>query len=80
MMNTLITNIVVTLTAGAGEGYVLCRIFENDGLHYMSFTFSVRFVTAYAAILHIVPAVITVVTIHEFAKETLVERLRGTKC
>ncbi len=74
------SNIVVTLTAGTGAGYVLCRIFENAGLHYMSFTFPVWFVTAYIAILLIVPALITVVTMHEFSKEALVERLRGTEC
>ncbi len=47
------------------------------GVHYMVFQFPTGFALAYVAVLVLVPLVITGVSLRTFAKEPLVERLRG---
>lgn len=72
-------NLIVTLAAGTVAGWGLCHMLNNAGLDYMIFQFPASFFTLYAAMLLFVPVIITVVSIQNFSKEPLVERLRGAE-
>ena len=50
------------------------------GAVYMQFRFPFEFALGYAAVLILVPLLITVVSMKSFAREALVERLRGMEC
>ena len=67
----------VTMTIGTLLGYVLTHLFYNGGAFYISFKFPTVFVLAYTVVLIAVPLLITIVSMHSFSKEALVERLRG---
>lgn len=69
----------VTMTVGTVCGYVLSSYLYNIGVFYMAFRFPAIFALAYACVLIFVPLAITAVSMHEFSKEGLVERLRGTE-
>ena len=45
----------------------------------MAFRFPTVLALAYAGVLTLVPLVITLVSMHSFSKEVLVERLRGAE-
>ena len=64
--------VAVTMTIGTLLGYVY-----NGGAFYISFKFPTVFVLAYTVVLIAVPLLITIVSMHSFSKEALVERLRG---
>ncbi len=72
--------LVLTLTVGTLFGYILSTVLYNNGAFYMAFRFPTLFTVAYATILIIVPLIISSVCMHSFSKETLTERLTGTKC
>lgn len=74
-----VVNLIVTLAAGTTAGWGLCRMLNNAGLDYMIFQFPAVLFTLYAAMLLFVPVIITVVSIQNFSKESLVERLRGAE-
>lgn len=67
----------VTMTIGTLLGYVLTHLLYNGGAFYISFKFPTVFALAYTVVLSAVPLLITVVSMHSFSKEALVERLRG---
>lgn len=67
----------VTMTIGTLCGYALSRLLYRMGAFYMAFRFPVLYALAYAAVLIIVPLVITFASLRSFSKEALVERLRG---
>ncbi|MDE5864810.1 MAG: ABC transporter permease [Lachnospiraceae bacterium] len=69
----------VTITIGTLCGYELSNLLYNMGAFYMAFRFPASFALAYAGVLVIVPLLITLVSMHSFSKEILVERLRGTE-
>ena len=69
----------VTMTIGTGCGYILSSLLCRMGAYYMKFQFPAAFSIAYAAVLIAVPLVITFVSMKSFAKEALVERLRGAE-
>ncbi|MDE6626174.1 MAG: ABC transporter permease [Lachnospiraceae bacterium] len=69
----------VTITIGTLCGYELSNLLYNMGAFYMAFRFPAGFALAYAGVLVIVPLLITLVSMHSFSKEILVERLRGTE-
>ena len=69
----------VTTTIGTLCGYVLSNMIYKMGAFYMAFQFPVNFALVYICVLIVVPLLITLVSMHSFSKETLVERLRGTK-
>lgn len=74
-------NLLITILFGSGAGYALCVLLERvGGIHYMAFRFPVWFLLAYAGILLLVPAVITITAMHQFSREALVERLHGMEC
>ena len=50
------------------------------GAVYMQFRFPFEFALGYVAVLILVPLLITVVSMKSFAREALVERLRGMEC
>lgn len=75
-----VVNILVTIFLGTGAGYGLCNMLDKVGTHYMKFCFPGWFVLAYTALLLVVPTVITFISLHNFSKEALVERLRGMEC
>ena len=60
-----------------GRGGKPCGTLAGMGVHYMVFQFPTGFGLAYVAVLVLVPLVITGVSLRTFAKEPLVERLRG---
>ena len=66
----------VTMTIGTLCGYILCRMLHGIGAVYMQFRFPFEFALGYAAVLILVPLLITVVSMKSFAREALVERLR----
>lgn len=70
-------DILMTVFLGTGAGYMLCSALDNMGAHYMKFCFPGWFFLAYVVLLLAVPAVITFVSLGNFSKEALVERLRG---
>lgn len=70
----------VTMTIGTLCGYILCRMLRGIGAVYMQFRFPFEFALGYAAVLILVPLLITVVSMKSFAREALVERLRGMEC
>lgn len=72
-------NLAVTLAVGTAAGWGLCRMLNSAGLDYMIFQFPAGLFTLYAAMLIFVPVIITVVSIQNFSKEPLVERLRGAE-
>ncbi|MDE7105498.1 MAG: ABC transporter permease, partial [Ruminococcus sp.] len=72
--------LALTLTVGTLFGYVLSTVLYNNGAFYMAFNFPTIFTAAYAAVLIIVPLIISAVCMHSFSKEPLTERLRGMKC
>lgn len=72
--------LVLTLTVGTLFGYILSTVLYNNGAFYMAFRFPTLFTVAYATVLIIVPLIISSVCMHSFSKETLTERLTGTKC
>ncbi len=69
----------ITMAAGTLCGYALCQALYSNGAFYMAFRFPAAFALAYAALLLIVPFSITFASLHNFSKETLVERLRGVE-
>ena len=69
--------VAVTMTIGTLLGYVLTHLLYNGGAFYISFKFPTVFVLAYTVVLIAVPLLITIVSMHSFSKEALVERLRG---
>ena len=69
--------VAVTMTIGTLLGYVLTHLLYNGGAFYISFKFPTVFVLAYTLVLIAVPLLITLVSMHSFSKEALVERLRG---
>ena len=73
----VLATVGVTLTVGTLCGWFLSRTLAGMGVHYMVFQFPTGFALAYVAVLVLVPLVITGVSLHTFAKEPLVERLRG---
>lgn len=73
----VLATVGVTLTVGTLCGWFLSRTLAGMGVHYMVFQFPTGFGLAYVAVLVLVPLVITGVSLRTFAKEPLVERLRG---
>ncbi len=69
----------VTMTIGTLCGYTLSRLLYQQGAFYMAFRFPTGFALSYGGVLTIVPILITLVTMHRFAKEALVERLRSAE-
>ena len=69
----------VTMTIGTLCGYTLSKLLYQMGAFYMAFRFPVGLALAYGSVLTIVPILITIVTMHGFAKDALVERLRGAE-
>lgn len=70
----------VTMTIGTLCGYILCRMLRGIGAVYMQFRFPFEFALGYVVVLILVPLLITVVSMKSFAREALVERLRGMEC
>lgn len=73
----VLATVGVTMTIGTLCGYVLSNILYNTGAFYMAFKFPVSLALIYAVVLSAVPMIITLVSMHSFSKEALVERLRG---
>ena len=69
----------VTMTIGTLCGYALSSLLYKNGAFYMAFRFPTVLALAYAGVLTLVPLVITLVSMHSFSKEVLVERLRGAE-
>lgn len=70
----------VTMTVGTLLGYALVSLLRNGGACYMTFAFPWTLFAVYAVVLIVVPLLITLISMKNFSKETLVERLRGAKC
>ena len=70
----------VTMTVGTLCGYILCHMLRGICAVYMQFRFPFEFALGYDAVLILVPLLITVVSMKSFAREALVERLRGMEC
>ena len=73
----VLTAVGVTLTAGTCCGYALSSLLYRQGAFYMAFRFPTGLALSYSAVLTLVPVLITVVILHQFAGDALVERLRG---
>lgn len=69
----------ITLTIGTLCGYILSAMLYNNGAFYMQFRFPIVFSMAYIAVLIIIPLIITIILMHNFSKQSLTERLRGTE-
>lgn len=69
----------VTMTVGTLCGYVLSKMLYDIGAFYMAFRFPVVFSIAYTGTLLIVPVIITLLLMHSFSKDGLMERLRGVQ-
>lgn len=69
----------VTMTVGTLCGYVLCGMLYRGGAFYMAFRFPTGLALAYGGVLTIVPILITFILMRRFAKDALVERLRGAE-
>lgn len=70
----------VTMTIGTLCGYILCRMLWGIGAVYMQFRFPFEFAFGYVVVLILVPLLIIIVSMKSFAREALVERLRGMEC
>ena len=70
----------VTMTIGTLCGYILCRMLRGIGAVYMQFRFPFEFALGYVVVLILVPLLIIIVSMKSFAREALVERLRGMEC
>lgn len=70
----------VTMTIGTLCGYILCRMLRGIGAVYMQFRFPFEFAFGYVVVLILVPLLIIIVSMKSFAREALVERLRGMEC
>lgn len=70
----------VTMTVGTLLGYALVSLLRNGGAYYMTFAFPWTLFAVYVVVLIVVPLLITLISMKNFSKETLVERLRGAKC
>lgn len=75
----VVATVGVTITIGTLCGYVLSNMLYHMGAFYMAFQFPTGFALAYTSVLIAVPLFITLVSMHSFSKEILVERLRGTE-
>ena len=73
----ILATVGVTITTGTLSGYVLSNMLYNMGAFYMAFQFPMNLALIYAGVLVAVPLLITLVLMHNFSKEALVERLRG---
>ncbi len=73
----ILVTVGVTITIGTLSGYVLINMLYNVGAFYMAFRFPANLALIYAGVLTAVPLLITLVSMHSFSKEALVERLRG---
>lgn len=73
----VLATVGVTMTIGTLCGYVLSNMLYNMGAFYMAFKLPVFMTLIYTVVLIAVPLLITVVSMHSFSKEALVERLRG---
>ena len=73
----VLATVGVTMTIGTLCGYVLSNMLYNVGAFYMAFKFPVFMTLIYSVVLVSVPLIITLVSMHSFSKEALVERLRG---
>ncbi len=73
----VLTAVGVTLTAGTCCGYALSNLLYRQGAFYMAFRFPTGLAFSYSAVLTLVPLLITMVILHQFARDALVERLRG---
>lgn len=73
----VLATVGVTMTIGTLCGYVLSNMLYNMGAFYMAFKFPIFMTLIYAVVLVTVPLIITLVSMHSFSKEALVERLRG---
>ncbi len=73
----ILVTVGVTITIGTLSGYVLSNMLYNVGAFYMAFRFPANLALIYAGVLTAVPLLITLVSMHSFSKEALVERLRG---
>ena len=73
----VLATVGVTMTIGTLCGYVLSNMLSNVGAFYMAFKFPVFMTLIYSVVLVSVPLIITLVSMHSFSKEALVERLRG---
>lgn len=69
----------VTMTVGTLCGYVLSGMLYRGGAFYMAFRFPMGLALAYGGVLTIVPILITLIIMRRFAKDALVERLRGAE-
>lgn len=67
----------VTLTVGTLCGYALSHMLYRQGAFYMAFRFPAGLALAYGGVLTVVPVLITLAIMNHFAKDALVERLRG---
>lgn len=76
----VLATVGVTMTVGTACGFALSKALYNIGAYYMAFQFPVAFALAYAAVLIVVPLIITIVSMKSFSREALVERLRGVEC
>lgn len=76
-MLLVLATVGVTMTIGTLCGYGLSHTLYNIGAFYMAFRFPAVLALSYAVVLTAVPLLITIVSMHNFSKETLVERLRG---
>ena len=75
----VLVTVGVTMTIGTLCGYTLSRLMYQQGAFYMAFRFPTGLALSYSGVLTIVPILITLVTMHRFAKEALVERLRSAE-
>ena len=65
------------MTIGTLCGYILSNMLYHMGAFYMAFQFPAALTLAYAGVLIAVPLIITLISMKNFSKEVLVERLRG---
>lgn len=69
-------NIVISLIFGSLLGYGVCQLFDWIGIHYMNYRFPLVWSLLYIAVVVLVPCVISLVLIHRFKGQSLVDRLR----
>lgn len=73
----VLATVGVTMTIGTLCGYILSNMLYHMGAFYMAFQFPAALTLAYAGVLIAVPLIITLISMKNFSKEVLVERLRG---
>lgn len=73
----VLATVGITMTAGTLCGYMLSRMLYQAGAFYMTFRFPAGLALAYGAVLTVAPTLITLILMRRFAKDALVERLRG---